>query len=202
MADFEIGFEVDELSDAALVQLAELFDVVASEHAGMALVTVIAPGENAVAAAKAVVGALDDLGVEARRSHLDLVTRADIAQRCDATPQAIGQWIRGERMRQVRFPAPFHDVAGGVWLWGEVNRWLAKVGKDHDPVGCPSRNEHVAIDHWLANRVGSKPLAAALSWTHHGRMGATIPVLTGARTSGGPREWRGTRGVESCWGRA
>ena len=153
MAEYELILVVDDLADDVVQALYREFDVTVAVHGPSTLMTLTANGETASHAARSVVERLErDFGVVVQRSYHDLVSRTDIAQRCCATPQAVGQWVRGERHRDRPFPEPYNHVGGGVWLWGEVNEWLRSVGRDHDSSGFPDRVDHVEIDHWLAGR--------------------------------------------------
>lgn len=155
MGQYEVIFEVDELDDGTIDAIYDRFDALVSAHAGLTLLTVTASGPTAVVAAKRAVEELEgkDVRVIVRRSVEDLVTRVDIANRCGTTPQAVGQWIRGTRQRQVSFPAPYSLVTGGIWLWGEVNEWLRRVGKPHEAELCfPRREDHDELNLWLKER--------------------------------------------------
>ncbi|MCA1703497.1 MAG: hypothetical protein LC808_09660 [Actinobacteria bacterium] len=154
MGRYELTFEVDELADDIIDAIYDRFDALVSAHAHVTLITLTAEGPTAVVAGKrAVEEPESELRVVVRRSVEDLVTRADIASRCDVTPQAVGQWIRGARQREASFPARFSLVAGGIWLWGEVNDWLRRVGKPHDGDLCfPRREDHDELNLWLKER--------------------------------------------------
>ncbi|MDR7301423.1 hypothetical protein [Haloactinomyces albus] len=153
MGQYEFIFVIDALSGETVHRIYEDYDATYSQHGGTCLLTVASEGETAFQAAKLLVVDMEQrFGTVFHRTYEDLVTKADIADRIDSTVQAVGQWTRGERYKNTPFPSPFNHVAGGVWLWSEVNAWLREVGKDYDDdVSYPSRRELADIDRWLAN---------------------------------------------------
>lgn len=153
MPTYELIFAVDELADDTVWSIYEEFDALVATHGALTLLTVSVPGANAVRAAKSAVEELERLqGVRVKRCYEDLVSRMDIAERTEATPQAVGQWIRGTRHRDQPFPEPFNLVSGGVWLWGEVNQWLRRVGKKADDQQFPCKEDYADINKWLNER--------------------------------------------------
>nr|BFF01114.1 hypothetical protein GCM10020241_27890 [Streptoalloteichus tenebrarius] len=160
MAPFELIFAVDEMAEDAVWTLYEHFDALVATHGATTILTVTTPGPTAPVAAKNVVPQLERLAnVVVRRCYEDLVNRVDIAERCRTTPQAVGQWIHGKRLRETPFPEPFNLVNGGVWLWGEVNEWLRRVGKQCDDVHFPCRDDYYEINHWLSERRAQRRIA-------------------------------------------
>jgi len=144
---FELAFEVADPSESALEQVEDAYDCVLSTHGRSALLTLLVPGESALAAARDAIAALSPAGITIERLVDDLVTRADIAARAEVTTQAVGLWVRGERNREVPFPEPY-VYAGSVtlWLWGEVVDFLRTVGLSIDAgVHYPSRQETLRI---------------------------------------------------------
>ncbi|HET7328603.1 MAG TPA: hypothetical protein VFJ14_15100, partial [Nocardioidaceae bacterium] len=113
-------------------------------------------GADAVEAAQFLVGRLESIGVVVERACEDLVTRGSIASRADVTPQAVGLWVRGERYKEDPFPEPYVLLVGGLWLWADVNAWLARHGQKHD-----SEIEHLGarditlINAWLLEHQAS-----------------------------------------------
>ncbi|WP_157601562.1 hypothetical protein [Saccharomonospora halophila] len=147
VADVELIFEVDELSEHAIETIYERHDALVEDHKSITLLTVTAPGSTPLAAAKAVIKDLESsAGVTVARCYEDLVSRHDIADRCGVTTQAVGNWIRGDRKGLHRFPAPFNHVSGGVWLWGEVNDWLRRSGFSADEIQHPCREDYALIN--------------------------------------------------------
>lgn len=134
MGQYELIFEVDPIQDRTVHEIYGTYDAIYSEHGATCLLTVTADGPSLTMAAASLVRSLEaGHGVRFRRAYEDLVTRADIASRVDATVQAVGQWIRGDGLRgKEPFPTPFNNVAGGIWLWADVNQWLKRVGKPYD----------------------------------------------------------------------
>ncbi|MCA1600391.1 MAG: hypothetical protein LC776_01680 [Acidobacteria bacterium] len=151
MAEYEWIFVVDELADDAIDAIYETCDALVSRHGGLTLLTVTAEGDRAVEAAKIIVTRLqqDRQLIRVQRAYEDLVTKVDIASRCNTTPQAAGQWVRGKRLREFPFPECFSLTAGGIWLWSEVNDWLRRTGKSGDDMEYPRRDDYVSINHWI-----------------------------------------------------
>ncbi len=154
MTDYELTFELDELDEALEDRIYEAFDAVIAVHGSTTLMTCTARGGGVVAAAKDTVAELDGMGVVARRLYEDLVGRAQIAERAGVTPQAVGLWVRGERQAQSPFPAPYHVAAGGLWLWADVNAWLATQGKG-DGFAHPQRADYLQTNFWLDGQAAS-----------------------------------------------
>lgn len=149
----ELIFAVDALADETVWRIYDEFDAVIATHGGVTLLEVTTEGRTPVLAAKDVVRRLEVLGgVRVQRCYEDLVSRADIAARTKATVQAVGQWIRGNRQKATPFPEAFNLVNGGVWLWGEVNQWLGRVGRTSDDCLYPSREDYIEINRWIVDR--------------------------------------------------
>lgn len=57
---------------------------------------------------------------------MDIVDVTEIANRAGTTPGTVHSW----RVRHADFPAPYRVLAiGPVWVWGAVQKWLAKRRK-------------------------------------------------------------------------
>lgn len=180
MADFELIFAVDELPEDTVWSIYEHHDALVASHGALTLLTVTSQGATALAAAKAAAISLEGFpDVRIKRCYEDLVSRIDIAERTDATPQAVGQWIRGERHKNHPFPEPFNLVSGGVWLWGEVNQWLRRTRKTADGIQFPCKEDYAEINKWLNERQARMRLAKATTRT---RWQSTHEV-TGVRLS-------------------
>ncbi|MGH3772363.1 MAG: hypothetical protein ACRDRW_13360 [Pseudonocardiaceae bacterium] len=151
MTQYEWIFVVDDLADDAVDAVYEICDALVSHHGGLTLLTVTAEGGTAVEAAKTIITQLqrDRQLIRVRRAYEDLVTKVDIASRCDTTPQAVGQWVRGKRLREFPFPECFSLIAGGIWLWGEVNDWLRRTGKSADDLEYPHREDYATVNYWV-----------------------------------------------------
>ena len=151
MAQYEWILVIDELADDAVDAVYETCDALISRHAGLTLLTVTAQGGTAVEAAKTIITRLQQERqlIKVQRAYEDLVTKVDIASRCHTTPQAVGQWVRGKRLRDFPFPECFSLTAGGIWLWGEVNDWLYRTGKQGNDIEYPHREDYVSINHWI-----------------------------------------------------
>lgn len=151
MGRYELTFEVDSLDDDVVDAIYDRFDALVATHADITLLSVTAEGPTAAAAGKRVVETLEGcLGVVVRRSMEDLVTRADIADRCATTPEAVDQWIREAKQAQTGFPTCHSLVSGGIWLWGDVNDWLSLTNKPHDSnLQFPRPEDHDELNLWL-----------------------------------------------------
>ncbi|MGH3873631.1 MAG: hypothetical protein ACRDSR_19330 [Pseudonocardiaceae bacterium] len=151
MTQYEWIFAVDDLADDTIDAVYETCDALVSHHGGLTLLTVTAEGGTAVEAAKTLVTQLqrDRQLVRVRWAYEDLVTKVDIASRCHTTPQAVGQWVRGKRLREFPFPEYFSLTAGGIWLWGDVNDWLRRTGKSADDIEYPHREDYAAVNYWV-----------------------------------------------------
>lgn len=133
MTDYEITFIIGALDHAQEDTLLDSFDcITGTKHGGEHYITLTAEGTDPVSAAKAAHMHLVGAGVKVDRMEPDLLTRREIAERLRLSPQAIGNYIRGDRGGN-SFPIPFHDVAGGVWLWGDVVRWVRQFTRAADP---------------------------------------------------------------------
>ncbi|MFI6024172.1 hypothetical protein [Amycolatopsis magusensis] len=193
MGQFELTFVIDRLQSETVAAIYDEYEAMYSEHGSMCLLTVIVDGATAFVAAKKAIHVLDGQHrINFHRAYEDLVTKADIADRAGTTIQAVGQWVRGLRHRGVPFPQPYNNVAGGVWLWAEVNRWLALVGKGHDEdVDYPVARDLTRINSWLASRTESPPLGHAnVAWTHFSSKVAFVENPPGhARAHETPQKW-------------
>jgi hypothetical protein len=151
VAPYEWIFVIDELADDDIDAVYEMCDALVSRHVDLTLLTVTAQGGTAVEAAKNIITQLQQERqiIKVQRAYEDLVTKIDIASRCHTTPQAVGQWVRGKRLRDFPFPERFSMTAGGIWLWGDVNDWLRRTGKQGDDIEYPHREDYVSINHWI-----------------------------------------------------
>lgn len=150
MRTFELQFQIQEVSEDILDEVTAAIDSGYASHGNVHLLTVWVEAESAVAAAVQSVDKLADLDVEVIRLYEDLVTRQDIADRTSTTRQAVGNWVRQERRvdESASFPNPYNVVGGGVWLWSDVNDWLAQLGKD-DGLAHPTAREYDIVNAML-----------------------------------------------------
>lgn len=160
---YELIFETSELSEDIEDTIYEAFDALISQRGRNSFLTLSAEGESAFEAAVGVIAQLQVFGLEVRRLTEDLVTRADIAERAGVTSQAVGLWVRNERHQDDPFPAPYNHVAGGVWLWSEVNEWLARGHGIADQLLHPSRDDYDQVNAMLAESRRRAPVAVG-SW--------------------------------------
>lgn len=155
MTDFELTFVVSSLTEELVEELYDQdLDVFAGhDFADRPYLTVTAPGRSAPAAAKAALTLLNTLGLEVEFVQHDLVNRTAIAERLAVTRAAVGQWVSGKRgAGDPPFPAPFNDAAGGVWLWGDVERWAEATGRaELSGLAYPTRGELDKINAFIRN---------------------------------------------------
>lgn len=136
MNHYEVNVTVDHVSpELAEEILDELDGTSGHDHSGAAFISAVFPGESYLDALSAAARWLEDRGTHALRVHEDLVTKSDIASRLSVTRQAVHQWVSGKR-GFAGFPAATNPVAGGVWLWGDVQRWAMSKGtlRKHSPL--------------------------------------------------------------------
>ncbi|MDQ1292891.1 MAG: hypothetical protein QG608_772 [Actinomycetota bacterium] len=149
MTSFELILQVDPIPEDLEDILCCDWDAVVGHHGDDVLVSVTAEGPTAQVAAKTTIARLRSLGICVRRFSEDLVSRTMIAERAEVTPQAVGNWIRGER-QGTTFPQPFTHAAGGLWLWSEVNRWLQTHDLD-DGMNHPDRIDYIEVNYWITH---------------------------------------------------
>jgi hypothetical protein len=136
------------------------YDALIATHGSTTRLTVTVEG-RLLDGAHRLLGFLDAVGVHVQRFVEDFVSRADIADRAGVSRQAVGLWVRGER--HAAFPEAYAPVAGGIWLFREVDEWLRSNVPSYDgpELGYPSRDDHVALAQMLLERKREKPSALA-----------------------------------------
>lgn len=154
MATYELVFELPPIDEKQEDAIYDRFDALISSHAGSVLLTVSADGPTCGSVVQAVVHWLQRHDITPRRLYEDLVTRGEIAERADVTPQAVGNWVRADRRESRPFPEPYNHAAGGLWLWAEVNEWLRHLRKD-DGMEHPNRRDYARVNSWLYERWGN-----------------------------------------------
>ena len=169
MTQYELIFDIDALDDSTIEAIYSRHDALISSHSDSTTLVVTADGRTAATASKRIIAELEDsFGVMIRRLVEDLVNKADIASRCDSTPQAVGQWVRGSRRRNSPFPARFNRVGGGVWLWSEVNDWLRRVGRPFDStVSFPCRKDYDEVNAWIAEHEARRRFTSVHARVHY-----------------------------------
>lgn len=121
---------------------------------------------------------LQQAGIRVRQLVPDLVTSAEIARRAGVTRQAVSKWP-DESGPLDRFPLPYAPTGSGpVWLWGEVNEWLRRKGKEYDSFCQPNRLDHAAFEVWLNSLVHSGS-GGDLVGEHHQVIEASRAALVG-----------------------
>jgi transcriptional regulator with XRE-family HTH domain len=149
--EYELTFEVSQLSEAVEDQVVDATAATVGVFRGSTLVTLSTHGASALVAATNARLAIENAGASVVRCVEDLVTLRDIAGRLGVTPQAVGNWARGERQGSVTFPHPYVFAGGGLWLWTEVLAWVRTtspkiaLGVD-EGLTHPSRADLAAIN--------------------------------------------------------
>lgn len=147
---YELRFEIEEADEDRYEAVEESFDITVAKHGNTTYLTAsVEDSTSAIAAARKAIHALTAAGIRIHRLCEDLVTRTEIAERTGKTRQAVGLWVRGERraVNQPAFPEPYHPLAGGIWLWGEVNAWLQRAGvAEADDCAYPDRCDYSVIN--------------------------------------------------------
>jgi hypothetical protein len=166
------GIDVDDI-DVVDSLYAEL-EASLSLAGGVPLLSIAAEGFGAVDAAIKAARSIERVvpGLRVVRMDRDLVGVPEIAERAEVTRQAVHQWIDGARHADLPpFPAT-EGVVGRqqVWLWSDVNDWLAQLGKD-DRLIHPSRAKMAEIDAALGAGIAHLAAPALQQWLE----------LTGAR---------------------
>lgn len=148
---YEFTFIVQMLTVSQEQAIEESLGGRVEDRRGLQLLTLTSEGMRAATTAITVVDQLVAAGVRPRRTHPDLVSRQDIADRAGVTRQAVGQWVRGVRQAATPFPIPYNSVAGGIWFWGDVLDWLRRQGYSQDTgLRYPTLDEHIRIDRHIA----------------------------------------------------
>ena len=184
MIDFELTFHLRELPASIVDDLLDKFDcITGTDHEGQDFITLTAPGSSCVRAAKDAMMRLISQGLTVERMQEDLASRVEIAERLEVTRQAVGNWVRGDRAGG--FPARFNEVAGGVWLWGDVARWaLAHHRYEAGGIEWPTRQDHDLVNGWIATQ-GQSPFTVMERMTR-------LPVRTASRPKASPTSMAGT----------
>lgn len=152
------GADVDD--DDAVATLMEELDATLFRGAGKDLLSLVVDGRDAVDAARNACRRARLLvpSLVLLRLDRDLVGIPEIAERTGRSRQNIAQLVAGERHGDVPpFPPPEGVVGRArVWLWAEVNRWLAHLGMD-DGLAHPTREEMTDIDLMLRQDTRCEP---------------------------------------------
>lgn len=128
MNEYDITFALAPLDEKTENRILEELDcAVAGSHAAQLLIVVTQTGRSGKDAMRAAARALRSRGARIDHAQEDLVSKSEIANRFGVTHQAVGQWARGNRHADKPFPSPYNQVAGGVWLWGDVVEWYRQV---------------------------------------------------------------------------
>ncbi|MBX6168987.1 MAG: hypothetical protein IRY84_15285 [Thermobispora bispora] len=158
------GVSVDDVE--AVEKLDRELDAMLFRGGGVDLLDIAAHGSDALEAAMEAARAATQLipGLNILRLHRDLVGIPEIAERVGVTRQNVHQWVSGQRRSELPFPPP-EGTAGRsqIWLWSEVNEWLAQHGLS-DGVNRPSRSEMADIDSALNCRLHHRTKLSLERW--------------------------------------
>ena len=148
MSEFELILAVDALTPEQEDAIYAHCDALISSHGDSTRLTVTAEGTDVLEGAHKIFALLASLGVGTRRMYEDFVTRGDIAQRAGVSRQAVGLWVRGERLQESPFPGVYSTVGGGIWLWGEVDGWLRENVTSYagEGIDYPSRMDYLRLN--------------------------------------------------------
>jgi predicted DNA-binding transcriptional regulator AlpA len=211
--EYEFRFVVEgaTVDDADIVDLlARDLDAMLFRGGGVNLLDVASEGTDAFTAALSIARTLRMTvpGLRLVRLHRDLVGVPEIADRLNVSRQNVHQWINGSRRGgNSTFPAA-EGVAGRarVWLWTEVNSWLAHHGLD-DGVNGPNREEMADIDSALNCGLYQRSPTSVERWRRTRTIGVTaaytaslIPVLTEVDSQDSPQGWSEVQAVGSLAG--
>jgi hypothetical protein len=155
-SEYEISFVLNNvaegLANPAVSALEDRHDAVVSAHSGLLIATITCSGPDVTRAGAATVRLLHTNDVQVERTYPDLVTRQDIADRAECSRQAVGNWANGIRYAADPFPRPIYLIGGGLWLWGDVEPWLERHGREPDGIVYPTLIDHARLDRWIADR--------------------------------------------------
>lgn len=186
--EYELILAVDELTPEQEDAIYDEYDALIASHGATTRLTVTVDG-SVLDGAHRLLAFLRGIGARPDRFVEDFVARADIALRAGVSRQAVGLWARGER--QSDFPPPYSPVAGGIWLFGELDEWLHANLPSYDApdLGYPSRADHVALASLLLETQSSVPSADS-SWTSIAlSIDAAAPALAPARVDRHEHTW-------------
>ena len=189
MKNYELTFNVVEVPDKLADELLDQFDCAIGEyHGGQQYITITADGDDCFSAAKAMTTRLQALGMIVQRLQEDLVSRNEIADRVGVTRQAVSNWVRGQRGKG--FPAPSNDVAGGVWLWGDIARWAEAHGSyDANGMNYPWRADYDRVNGWLVDGCAGAPATLSKGWLEAAPTRVFVSWMTGGTESAKVGAW-------------
>ena len=149
---YEIAFQIEPIDEYRELELVE-HDLMFSSGGRIHRVLCSEVAQDGVAAAKAAQAKLERLGVAVRRAMLDLVNKADIADRAEVSKPTVADWTK-QYNGAGGFPEEFDTIAGHpVWAWADVNEWLRRMRKPvFDGFTSLNRREVEAFNHWLDSR--------------------------------------------------
>lgn len=130
MSHYELIFvidPIDETTEGALLD--DDVNVLITGRLHRAFVEVDADGiEDAVRQGADV---LYKHGAHPRRLHLDIVTKADIAERAEVSKPTVARWVSERSTVTRQFPEEHtYGPTGPMWAWGDVNSWLRRNSKE------------------------------------------------------------------------
>ena len=128
---YDLTFVVDPVSDQLVDNLYEQgdFDFNLSGCDGLVLFSTSIFVDDPVLGALKFAHKLQSHDVHVRRLDHGLVNQTVIAKLCGVTRQAVSLWVNNIDTADL-FPPPFTFVTAPLWVWGEVNEWLKRTGKN------------------------------------------------------------------------
>jgi len=182
-ATFELSFELPAIGEDVEDRVVDTTGAVISYHSGVTVATLLTDADTCLQAALLAAQTLRDAGAPPLRLIENLVSRAEIATRAGVTPQAVGQWVRGERRSNAPFPKPYVVGAQELYLWGEVVGYLRAIGLPADDgVSFPQRRDIQLVGGALA----AAAAAIASGWSASSTVNPA-PAAATVRSSGQPQ---------------
>lgn len=149
---FELRLRLGDLSEEVEDRIAEQLDGAVSHFDGVAYVTLCQDASDGVAAAHEAIAAVVEVGAVVMAVDPDFVTRSEIAERLDASRQAVALWAAGQRQSAVPFPKPVIQAGATLWCWSDVAAWARAAEKNVDgDVQLLSADEIAVVNGELAS---------------------------------------------------
>lgn len=146
---YELAFQIEPIGEARELDLVK-HDLMFSQSGRIHSVLCSEVAQNGVAAAKAARAKLERLGVTVKRAMLDLVNKADIADRAEVSKPTVAEWTK-QFNGMGGFPEEYDTIAGHpVWVWADVNEWLRREAKPvYDSFSSLNRRDVESFNYWL-----------------------------------------------------
>ena len=161
---FELTLLTAEVTNEQEDLIYDEYDALIASHTGATRLTVTVEGATVLDGAHRLLGFLRTIGVAPKQFSEDFVIRADVAsgQTSAGRPSVCGSAASAASLPQVSSP-----VAGGIWLFGEIDAWLRTNVPTYDApdVAFPTRDDHVALGELLLRFHGRSAFRLDLSRT-------------------------------------